>query len=252
MRPRSKQAMALVLAMAPAMAAAQSCSQAKATLETFLRGQPKACRTSNDCQAYYIRASACEAPVVLAKPGVPKSAERELLAGQAAVRKACAAEFEQQPACSPRPAEPACVAGRCTDEMLQMGEAAPARQALKFGYSHVRNTCAPWDGPAIGIVLTATDVACGKEELPALNIYIWRELPEGPKTYVLERGSEWGGASLCMDARNCQRAVEGKLVIESFKTGEGASGSYEFKFPDGTVESGGFDAKWCTVREFCG
>ncbi len=89
-----------------------SCVAAKVSLETFLVALPTACKTANDCDGYSLRPSACEAPIVLAKPGCPPDREASLEGLQAAVRRACPPDAV---ACSPRPFRAECRAGRCVD-----------------------------------------------------------------------------------------------------------------------------------------
>lgn len=89
-----------------------SCVAAKVALETFLVSLPTACKTASDCDAYSLRPSACEAPIVLAKPGCPPERGAVLEGLQAAVRRACPPDAV---ACSPRPARAECRAGRCVD-----------------------------------------------------------------------------------------------------------------------------------------
>src|SRR5271170_1876838 len=47
------------------------CVSASVSLETFLVAMPRACNSASDCDGYYLRPSACEAAVVIAKPGPP-------------------------------------------------------------------------------------------------------------------------------------------------------------------------------------
>src|SRR5579864_686436 len=71
--------------------------------------------------------------------------------------------------------------------------------AQSYPHALISASCAPWDGPAIGLVLTTKPASCGKApEGPYLSIYIWRDLPEhGPKTIEFKQGGDNGGASRC-------------------------------------------------------
>lgn len=95
-----------------ASAALASCVSAKVSLETFLLSLPASCKTANDCDGYYLRPSACEAPIVLAKPGCPADREAALEGLQAAVRGTCPPDAV---ACSARGFRAECRAGRCVD-----------------------------------------------------------------------------------------------------------------------------------------
>ncbi|HEX8796564.1 MAG TPA: hypothetical protein VF765_36690 [Polyangiaceae bacterium] len=89
-----------------------ACVPAKVALETFLVALQTSCKSTSDCDGYYLRPSACEGPIVLAKPGCPAEREGALEGLQAEVRRACPPDTV---ACSPRPFRAECRAGRCTD-----------------------------------------------------------------------------------------------------------------------------------------
>jgi hypothetical protein len=93
---------------------AQACVPARIALETMLVKLPTACKTAGDCDGYYLRTSACEPPVVLAKPGTPPDLEAPLERLQAEVRRSCPADSN---ACSPRPFRADCRNGRCVDAL---------------------------------------------------------------------------------------------------------------------------------------
>src|SRR5581483_2269614 len=95
-------------------ASIQGCVSAKVALETLLVKLPTACKTADDCDGYYLRTSACEAPVVLAKPGTPLELEAPLEKLQAEVRRSCP---QDSVVCSARPFRAVCRAGRCADAL---------------------------------------------------------------------------------------------------------------------------------------
>ncbi|HEV2113157.1 MAG TPA: hypothetical protein VGR50_03350 [Terriglobales bacterium] len=115
-------------------------------------------------------------------------------------------------------------------------------------------SCAPWDGPALGITLTERRASCGKApEGPYLSIYIWRDLPtNGPKTIEFKEGGGNGGASRCAKANDCERATSGRVSFTKFDENGAVEGTYEFQFKDGSVERGSFSAEWCHERVMCG
>jgi len=116
------------------------------------------------------------------------------------------------------------------------------------------HSCAPWDGPAIGLLLSAKPASCGKaSEGRYLSIYIWRDLPtSGPKTIEFNEGGDNGGASRCAETNKCERAISGRLTFYTFATDGEVTGFYEFHFKDGSVEQGPFKAEWCHERIVCG
>jgi hypothetical protein len=131
-----------------------------------------------------------------------------------------------------------------------------AQPAVAQSYPHalISASCAPWDGPAVSLVLTTKPTSCGKApEGPYLSIYIWRDLPEhGPKTIEFKEAGGNGGASRCATANECERATSGRLTFTKFDQNGEVEGSYEFHFKDGSVEQGSFKAEWCHERVVCG
>jgi hypothetical protein len=126
-------------------------------------------------------------------------------------------------------------------------------QAKNFTYAEMHASCAPWDGPAVELTLTAEKASCKRSSFPNLRIYIWRGLPiSAPTTIHFDDQSDNGGASLCSSENSCQRAVKGSITFKTFEGGKHGSGSYEFVFQDGTIKKGTFDADWCNVQAICG
>lgn len=137
--------------------------------------------------------------------------------------------------------------------LMGINACAQDRTAQTFPHALVSHSCAPWDGPAIGITLTEMPASCGKTVAPYLSIYIWRDLPTtGPKTIVFKEGGGNGGASRCMKANECERATSGRVTFHKFDENGEVQGSYELHFKDGSVEQGVFRAEWCHERALCG
>lgn len=224
-------------------ARAQDCARVKERLDRFFEGLPRLCRSDNDCAAYYYGASACDRPIVVRKPGVAASAEPKLTTLQADVRKACAAEFAKQPACSAIPAHPVCRQNRCMDPLNP-----PPPYPAQWTHAVLKNSCAPWDGPAIAVFLTNAS-GCDVS-FPNMSIYIWKLPIRAGSTYVLK--DNLGGASRCRSASDCERAVSATITFDTFEQGKGASGSYDLEFAGGEHHKGRFDAKSCEEPMFCG
>ncbi len=155
--------------------------------------------------------------------------------------------------------EPACVKNRCIDKSAKSAmDFSPANYTFEspahnWPHALVMHSCAPWDGPAIGIYLTKEPASCGKTVAPYLSIYIWRGLrTTGPKTIVFKETGDNGGASRCMKANECERATSGRVSFVKFDENGNVQGTYEFRFKDGSVEQGSFKAEWCHERVICG
>jgi len=237
--------------------AADSCSLAKAKLEEYFLALPHACSNNDDCEGYYYRADACSPAVVLAKPGVKTSSGQRLLRLQGNVRQACASDAGKGGVCSPIPYRAECRKARCVDTVSAQGvttlaTSSPTAATHHFPYATVAQSCAPWDGPALAVVLSHT-AGCAPLLAPYIQISLWRELPpRAGKTFSFDASNSNGQASRCLRPNECEAATSGSLVFDIVVEGKQAKGRYELHFKDGGLESGNFDAEWCPNRALCG
>jgi hypothetical protein len=123
---------------------------------------------------------------------------------------------------------------------------------LPFGYGLIQSSCAPWDGPAIELTLTAEPAKCERVTGSHISMGVWRELPiHAGQVVKFGAGSDAGFASRCAKEGDCQRAETGTIVFDKYEDGSGAHGSYELHFKGETVK-GNFDVQWCKTRAICG
>jgi len=249
----SCQRLAILIALSvllPPAWAGDACSAKQAALATFLNAQPNRCTGDTDCDGYYIRADSCAASVVLAKPGISKARESQLLKLQAQVRAACAEAWSQRPACSPIPFQAKCRQNRCVDTIAYPLRAPlPAVTKETFPYAVVRRECAPWDGPAVGIHLTKSKVTAREIPEPSLTLTLWRQLPP-PLHQPVSLQSDFGVASLCHHYQECEAAISGSITFTSYSD-RVVTGSYELKFKNAGDERGSFQAEWQNYQELC-
>jgi hypothetical protein len=122
-----------------------------------------------------------------------------------------------------------------------------------FSHGLVQSSCAPWDGPAIDILLTTKLIQCKQTSEPYINIGIWRGLPIHSGQQVrFGPGSSVGFASRCAKAGVCESAESGTILFEAYQTGSGATGRYELHFKSGKALTGTFRLKWCQNYILCG
>lgn len=245
---------ALSILLLPPAWAGDACSAKQAALDTFVNAQPNRCIRDADCDGYYVRADSCAAPVVLAKPGISKAREAELLKLQAQVRAACAESWSQRPACSPIPFQAKCRENRCVDAGAFPAPAplpAPAETRETYPYAVVRDSCAPWDGPAVAIYLTKSKVTAREIPEPSITINLWRQLPPPINQPISLQSGGLGVATRCLHAEDCEAAIGATITFTSYSDSS-ISGSYELKFKNGDVERGSFQAAWQHYPERCG
>jgi hypothetical protein len=122
-----------------------------------------------------------------------------------------------------------------------------------FSYGTIQGSCAPWDGPAIGMTLTSEPAQCKRTTEPFISVGIWRGLPvQAGQVVKFGPGSDAGFASRCKKEGDCERALSGTITFDRYKEGSGASGRYELLFKGDETLKGTFDVKWCNERVFCG
>ena len=125
--------------------------------------------------------------------------------------------------------------------------------ASPFAHGLIQGSCAPWDGPAIGITLTVEPAQCERVKGPYISMGVWRGLPiHTGQTVKFGSGSDAGFASRCAKEGDCQRAESGTIVFDKYEEGSGAPGNYELHFKGGEKTSGSFDVVWCKTRAICG
>jgi hypothetical protein len=122
---------------------------------------------------------------------------------------------------------------------------------LPFAYGLIQSSCAPWDGPAIGITLTSELAQCERVTGPYINMRVWRGLSiHAGQSVKFGAGSDAGFASRCAKEGDCQRAESGTIVFEEYEEGSRARGLYEPHFK--AAERLNFKVQWCRTRSICG
>lgn len=244
----------MILAMAPATAQAPSCAASVLDLEEFLETLPKRCRKDTDCEGRYYRADSCAKAVVVRKWKLTPAQQKRLTAFQGRVREACGNEWSSRPACSPQPYRAQCRRNTCVDVLAgkEPGPPVVRRRNPAYPVATIRHACGPTDGPALQIKLSKVANPGPTDATVFLTLYA--DLPQAPlaepRTYPLNPQTS-GDAVRCLKPRECETAVQGELVLDTFD-GRGAKGSYKLRFKDGSVEEGAFTATWKEVPEHCG
>jgi hypothetical protein len=122
-----------------------------------------------------------------------------------------------------------------------------------FTHATAMRDCAPWDGPAVSIILTTAplDSTMTPTE-PWIHLSIWRD------SAVLANGlHEWpsdeqvGAASECPTADSCEAAETGRVRFREFE-GDTLVGQFRLTFRNDDPIEGGFRAVWLERRMMCG
>jgi len=123
-----------------------------------------------------------------------------------------------------------------------------------FSHGLIQSSCAPWDGPAVQITLTAETPQCDRAPSgPYISMGVWRGFPlHDGQVVTFGSGSDNGFASRCAKDNDCQRAESGTIMFEKYNEDSRVLGHYELHFKGGETVSGRFDVAWCKTRVICG
>jgi hypothetical protein len=136
----------------------------------------------------------------------------------------------------------------CTD-----GESAPTGMLGGYPYSYAVADCAPWDGAATTIYLTATPVDSSNASYPHLRVSIYHGVAALPgNSFEWPREAQVGNAVQCVSPGNCEAATSGRVTFGS-REGDGSlQGVADLVFPGGATLRGSFRATWREQRVLCG
>jgi len=121
-------------------------------------------------------------------------------------------------------------------------------------YAVAQADCAPWDGAATSVYLTAEPLNAGQASpLPVLRLSVYRGMSgvQGKRWPLGEPGPDGAVAVYCALDAECAGATSGWIQFDSGPAGQ-LSGQYSVIFPDGTRRAGQFRAPVQDVAPMCG
>ena len=125
-----------------------------------------------------------------------------------------------------------------------------------FPHAYFHDDCAPWDGPALSIVLSQTQLGSPFElGFPSVRVTSWR-----PPAELAGASLEWSGvahdlgyASFCESEDSCRTASTVRLRFDPAQpSADELAGQLHLEFEDGRVVSGAFRAVRLPFRVLCG
>jgi hypothetical protein len=129
----------------------------------------------------------------------------------------------------------------------------PSEPIREFPFATASPSCAPWDGPAVAILLTATADTLPPAAAPYLNVGLYDS-----RDRLLRRTISWpaetevGGASWCVDGDDCMAADSGVVRLDAVEDDSVLAGRLRLHFPGGAVLDGSFRATWRPRTAICG
>jgi len=131
----------------------------------------------------------------------------------------------------------------------------PSAQPLpEFPFALATPDCAPWDGPAVGILLSTTADTAVSAAAPYLYVGLY-----DTRDRLVRRTIRWpaervtGGASWCVAAGDtCMAADSGVVRLDAAEGDSVLPGRLRLVFPGGAVLDGSFRARWRPRTAMCG
>jgi hypothetical protein len=127
------------------------------------------------------------------------------------------------------------------------------RPLPEFPFALASPDCAPWDGPAVAILFTATADTVAPDSAPYLHVGLY-----DTRDRLLRRTIRWpaetdvGGASWCVDGDDCMAADSGVVQLDALEGDSVIPGRLRLVFPGGAVLDGSFRARWRPRAAMCG
>lgn len=130
---------------------------------------------------------------------------------------------------------------------------APPAPPAGYPLAYVMHDCAPWDGPAIAIVLTAHPLDSLDAAPPLLRLVIY---PRGESmtghTYRWPSDPETAVGTRCTTEDSCEMATAGQVTLGVVSPETAVDGRVLLRFASGEEIAGGFRAVWLQRRVMCG
>lgn len=138
---------------------------------------------------------------------------------------------------------------------LSSSQATPA----PYKYAYAMPNCAPWDGSAVTIYLTNSQIAKEPNDKfevaePFLAISIYTDVNSmAGKTFALGRSERNGGSGhLRIKKEQYANLVTGTVQVTKVAADNQIEATYLLKFDNGTEYQGTFQAIWLPRRVLCG
>lgn len=132
-------------------------------------------------------------------------------------------------------------------------EITPPAAPPGFPLAYVMQDCAPWDGPALAILLTSHPLDSLETVRPLVRLMIYPRGESMPgHTYRWPAEPEMATASRCTSADSCEAATTGQVTLRVVRPDTSVEGSLALHFANGGEITGGFRAAWLRRRVMCG
>ena len=143
------------------------------------------------------------------------------------------------------------VCGSACDTSSDLASTLPPPTGYPLAY--VMHDCAPWDGPALAIVLTAHRLDSLETAYPLLRVVIYsRGGSMAGRSYRWPSDPTMAVGTRCSSADSCEAATAGQITLAAVRTDTMVEGGVQLHFATGERISGGFRAMWLPRPVMCG
>ena len=115
-------------------------------------------------------------------------------------------------------------------------------------------TCAPWDGPAVGLFLTTSPPPSTYPEPPYLSITVYKSVPEVQgKSFTVSSGTtNLGYAQDCPTISGCVPAEQARISFGFLASDSTVTVSYRLEFPSNRILVGQVRPRLLPAPGLCG
>lgn len=125
---------------------------------------------------------------------------------------------------------------------------------MGYPYAYAAADCAPWDGPAVTILLTARPADSNAVSGPHVSISVWRSATAlAGQTVAWPSDQQVGAATRCTSDAGCELARTARVTFAPASPDTTLGGSVELTFAGAdSILRGTFRANWLRTRAMCG
>lgn len=158
---------------------------------------------------------------------------------------------------SPRPRPDTSLTHGLALLLLPLGACGPPASAdppAGYPYASAHADCAPWDGPAVTILLTTQAPDSIAVTGPYVSISVWRSATTlAGRTFAWPSDSQVGAATRCSSDAACEAARSGRVTFAPASPDTILGGTVVLRFAGAdSILRGAFRALWRRTRVMCG
>lgn len=122
-----------------------------------------------------------------------------------------------------------------------------------FGFAFATPDCAPWDGPAVSILLTGSRADSVDGMSRQLRVAVYKETDSiVGNRFHWPSDPEVASGTRCQGSESCESAESGEIDFRPTGSDTLLEGTLLLRFPKSDSVYGGFSAEWRPKRALCG